>query len=110
MRVYIAGPMTGKKLLNFPAFDETAAKIRACGHTPVSPADFDRVMWPEYDYASGSPPLGFNYELQLKIDLLLIETCEAVVFLPGWEDSRGASLEYAWAQALGLRTIKIGDL
>lgn len=105
MRVYVAGPMSGKPQLNFPAFDEVAAKIRSLGYVPINPADFDRVMWPE-----GVPDAEDYYARQLKIDLLLVETCDAIVMLPGWESSKGARLEHAWAQALKLRTINLGDL
>ena len=44
MRIYVAGPMRGFPLYNFPAFDAAAAELRRHGHTVISPADHDREM------------------------------------------------------------------
>lgn len=35
--VYIAGPMSGKKDYNYPAFEAAAAEIRAAGYNVISP-------------------------------------------------------------------------
>jgi len=106
MRVYIAGPMSGLPGLNFPAFDAAAERMRALGHTPVNPADFDRLLWPDHDFSAGCPPPKFNYVGTLRSDLHLLDTCDAIYFLPGSENSVGATLERAWAAALHLPEIK----
>ena len=38
MKLYLAGPMTGIKDLNFPAFHAEASRLRALGHIVVNPA------------------------------------------------------------------------
>ena len=44
MRLYLAGPMTGLPLWNFPAFATAAAALRADGHTVFSPAEHDKAV------------------------------------------------------------------
>ena len=41
-KVYIAGPMRGRKLFNFPAFDAAKKEIGDMGCIALSPADLDR--------------------------------------------------------------------
>ena len=41
MKAYIAGPMTGRKDLNFPAFHAEAKKWRDLGHEIINPAELN---------------------------------------------------------------------
>ena len=41
-KVYIAGPMRGKKLYNFPEFDRVGGILLSKGYKVYSPADLDR--------------------------------------------------------------------
>ena len=43
MRIYIAGPMRGYTLDNFPAFDEAAEYLKRCDWEVISPAELDRL-------------------------------------------------------------------
>jgi hypothetical protein len=40
-------------------------------------------------------------EAYLRLDLAVLAQCDAIAMLPGWEDSRGAKLEYLVARELG---------
>ena len=40
-RLYVAGPMTGKPLLNFPAFNAEADRLRALGYDVVNTAEIN---------------------------------------------------------------------
>lgn len=90
MRVYIAGPMTGLDDFNYPAFHEQARALRASGYDVVNPAESfggdQSLPWDEY----------------LKDALKRMLECDAVSFLPGWEKSKGATLEFNTARAVGL--------
>lgn len=95
MRIYIAGPMTGYKKHNWPAFDEAAKHLRARGHTVVSPAELDRDRGyvPPVDGTIDHPTyMGF-----LKSDVAKLVTCDAIFMLPNWVHSYGARGEYRLA-------------
>jgi hypothetical protein len=90
MRIYIAGPMTGLPALNFPAFHEAAAKLRAEGHDVVNPAEIN--AGPAAEWAAC-----------MRADIRELMTCDAVYLLPSWERSKGAALESHIAMALGMK-------
>ena len=43
MHFYIAGPMRGIHLFNFPAFDAAKKYLSMNGHSVISPADIDQM-------------------------------------------------------------------
>ena len=99
-RVYIAGPMTGYPLLNFPAFDRAAKKWRKAGYEVINPADLDRVNGTN-EYTPASERCSYREALQR--DLTAICGCDSVALLPGWEKSPGVSVELTLAKVLKLK-------
>ena len=92
LRIYISGPMSGNdNYLN--DFLQATQTIRNAGHIPVNPAALETVF-PDAER-----------EEYLKFDLALLAACDAVYFLPGWRESRGANREYGYA--LGIDKIII---
>ena len=87
-RSYIAGPMTGLPGLNYAAFNAMAAKLRAQGHHVENPAEAV-----ECD----------SWEAYMRLAIAQLVTCDTIVLLLGWGDSRGAKIEYRLAGDLGLR-------
>lgn len=109
MKVYLAGPMRGIPEFNYPAFRAGAAALRAKGHEVFSPAEYDeRKYGRDISNATGDAEQatkehGFNLREALCEDLRWIcSEADAVVCLPGWENSKGAKAERATAEALGL--------
>lgn len=107
MRVYIAGPMTGHKLYNFPAFDAAAQAIRDEGHKAISPADLDReagfdpaTLPDDWDWSTYPP--GVDPDEFISRDIEAIQTADAIYMLSGWQNSRGARAEHALAEWRGL--------
>lgn len=92
MRIYIAGPCTGIEALNYPAFSAAAARLRAEGHDVINPAE------------NPEPPCG-SWTGYMRMSVAQVATCEAVAMLPGWESSKGASLERHIARALGMQVV-----
>lgn len=88
-RIYIAGPMTGMPYMNFPAFNEAARHLRALGFEVVNPVDLN-------------PDPGAEWVDCMRADIKALVDCNAVALLPGWERSRGATLEFTIAQNLQL--------
>lgn len=100
MKYYLAGPMSGLPQFNFPAFYAAAKVLRDTGLEIVSPAELDDA---EDKGAAMSSPDGDpdNRAIVKKTwgdflarDVKLIaDQCDGIIFLPGWEKSRGARLE-----------------
>lgn len=88
---YIAGPITGMKDLNFPAFFAMEEKLKDIGvENVLNPAsnkkDPNTTSWKEFMVDA--------------IDMVM--RSEQVVFLEGWEKSKGARVEMELAIGLGL--------
>jgi hypothetical protein len=100
-RYYISGPMTGIPDVNRPAFNETAERLRNKGYFVFSPGEEDDSVIEEEARKNG---LGQEWAWGqfLKRDLRALLDCDAVVVLPGWRRSKGATLEVHVAQTLGL--------
>ncbi|OOH86280.1 DUF4406 domain-containing protein [Comamonas kerstersii] len=91
-RIYIAGPMTGLPDLNFPAFNAAADELRNQGwhvENPAAHGVIDGAQWEDY----------------LAYDITRLGTCGAIYLLPGWEKSKGATLEAHIAKMLGLQVL-----
>lgn len=99
MKLYLAGPMRGIEHHNFPAFDGAAGKLRAIGLEVFNPADHDREIG--FDESTVDVPEG-TLQAMMRWDLARVMEVDAVVFLPGWERSKGACAERTVAHYLGL--------
>ena len=88
--LYLSGPMTGHPDWNYPAFHRAAQALRARGFAVVNPAE-------AYD---GNTTLPFDVYLRHDLRSIL-QDCDTIVVLPGWEKSPGAVLEVAVGAALG---------
>ncbi|QVW26814.1 DUF4406 domain-containing protein [Pseudomonas hormoni] len=96
-RVYVAGPMTGIKDFNYPAFNVMADRLRAHGYEVENPADHGIVegaQWTDY----------------MSYNLTRLGLCGVIALLPGWERSEGAKLEVQIAHRLGMTVVNAHDL
>ena len=98
MVVYIGGPMRGIECFNFPAFDRARDRITSLGHIVISPADLDR----QSGFSGIEPDVPDARECMLRDLHAIADSADAVALLPGWERSRGAAVEVAFAAYLGL--------
>ncbi len=88
--IYLSGPMTGLPDLNYPAFHAQAARLRALGFNVENPAENpEQETWQEY----------------MRWALAQMLTCDTIALLPGWVDSRGATLERYIAGQIGMRIV-----
>lgn len=94
--LYLSGPMAGCPEWNHPTFHAAAAQLRAAGFTVLNPADYglDEKNWAAC----------------LRRDLRDMLRAEAVAVLPGWENSRGATLETDVARRLGMPIYPLHEL
>jgi len=117
MRVYLAGPMRGYPDFNFPAFHIGARRLRDLGYEVFSPAERDIEAHGEGVNNSPTCNLddvkdtGFSLRDALAADTQWISLrADAVVVLPGWQESKGAQAEVALARALGLPVWSVDEV
>lgn len=92
MRIYISGPITG--IDNYKEiFREAEERTAASGHDVINPAELNDVL----------PDL--EYEEFMRLDFALLDLCDAILMLDGWVNSKGATREYYYAKAKGIRVI-----
>ena len=89
-RVYIAGPMTGHEDWNFPAFNAAADALREAGYEPVNPAE-----------AFGGDVTRSHAEY-MREACRQLATCQGILYLDGWRESKGAVFEASIAHVLGM--------
>ena len=90
MIVYISGAIT-----NNPNYKDDFQKAEQWlilkDLTPINPAKLDFVL----------PKSKLTYEQFMKIDYALLEMCDAIFMLSGWQESKGACAELSYAKSLG---------
>ena len=96
-RVYVAGPMTGLPEWNYPAFNAAARDLRALGFDVSNPVEVDHAAG--HDVNRDGPQSHRDY---MRRDLPEVLSCDAIVVLAGWENSKGARIEVGVAVECGL--------
>ncbi|PAT70428.1 nucleoside 2-deoxyribosyltransferase, partial [Klebsiella pneumoniae] len=82
MKIYIAGPMTGRENFNREAFNKEAERLTRHGHTVLNPA---------------SLPDGLEQREYMDICFAMLRCADAILMLPSWQTSSGATAEYHYA-------------
>lgn len=94
--MYIAGPMTKYRDSdwNYAAFDAAASELRALGFDVYNPAEaFDRRT-------------DLPRKVYMRKCVSVLPLCDAVVLLPGWEESKGAQCEKFVAEQLEIPVVE----
>lgn len=81
-KIYIAGPMSGIREFNRPAFFAAEEYLIEHGAKVMNPATL---------------PIGFEHHEYMKIAMPMLDACDVVAFLPGWQLSKGARVEFTTA-------------
>lgn len=106
-RLYISGPVTGKLGGNHIIFIEAYALLLDAGYVPFDPHDLvnpddthkTAMLLCVNELTTRTQKLGVRYP---------VPYYDGVALLPGWEQSEGARLEVAVAEACGI-TVKTVD-
>lgn len=81
MRIYLSGPISNNPN-HIADFESAEEDLKHQGHEVINPVLLG-YAYPNLTYAE-----------YMKIDLALLEMCDAIHMLDGWEDSTGAKLEF----------------
>lgn len=96
---YISGPMRGFPDFNFPVFMEADEKLQSWEWNTINPAALDQ--------SEGEMK---SFEEYMRRDIRdLLDCCDSIVMLPGWEHSQGARTELLVADSLSLELYELGD-
>ena len=93
MLIYVSGKYTGDIDANIAVATAVAVTLWELGHA---------VICPHANTAHFEDAGKITYEQFIAGDLAMIARCDALVMVPGWEDSKGARAEWAYATSLGL--------
>lgn len=88
MKIYIAGQITGDKRYK-AKFKEAERRLVAAGHIALNPA---------------TQPAGLSPADYMRVCFAMMEAADVVLFLPDYQESRGAMLEWSWCQYVGKQT------
>lgn len=98
--IYLSGPMTGIEDFNRPAFDKAAKELRDLGFEVIVPGEnesYDEIEKARKEVSRQKREFYLSRDIEF-----ILEQADLVVVLPGWEESEGAKLEVAVAQAIGI--------
>lgn len=98
MRVYISGPMSSDPDY-MSKFAKADSFLRNQGYHVANPAELYRSL-----------PDNVTYEELLNLDLHILNLCDTLVQLPGWERSPGANREYGYALAMDKLIVEYKDI
>lgn len=94
MKVYISGPISGLPFDEVEkAFSEAESKMLEEGFEVVNPLN-------------NGLPRESTWNNHMKADIKLLMGCDTIYLLKGYEDSRGAMIEYDLARILGFDLIE----
>ena len=85
MRVYISGPITGTDDY-MERFAKAEEQLKKAGYSVINPAKVNSMM-----------PEDTTYEEYMKMSFAMLDMCEIIYMLKGWEKSSGANREYGYA-------------
>ena len=85
MKIYIAGKIAGDRRYR-AKFREAAKPLEAAGHVVLNPATL---------------PDGLDDVDYMRICMAMVDAADLAVFLPDYQESRGAMVEWAYCQRIG---------
>lgn len=86
-KIYISGPITGTK--NYlDRFSKAHEELMAQGYSVINPALVNSML-----------PVDTSYEEYMKMSFCMLDMCDYIYMLDGWQQSCGANREYGYALA-----------
>lgn len=109
--VYVCGPMRTIPQHNFPLFYQASAMLELWGYTVINPAKMDVDEGrAHFNHNTKDVILdnSFKMENAMRRDFgVILGDCDAIVVLPGWDNSDGGQREVAFGLSVGLSVFKM---
>ena len=100
MRIYLSGKITGREIEDYTRqFARAESFYKTGGFDVVNPVTIGEVILKNNPKA--------KWEDFMQEDLKALRTCTHIVLLEGWEESKGAKMEKAEAEKLGLEIMQL---
>lgn len=99
-KVFISGPMTGYKYHNYHYFNVIENFLHRAGYKCVNPAKIGEKYNP--DEVDKNKQLYKEMEEEIQA---AEKTCDIILLLPGWENSKGVRLELKTALELDMKIV-----
>lgn len=90
MKIYISGPITGTTGY-MERFQEIEDRMAAAGIVAINPAKVNAQL-----------PNTLSHAEYMKTSLAMLDMCEAIYMLDGWQQSKGCSIEFEYAYEHGI--------
>ena len=87
MKIYISGSITGTEDY-MERFEKAEKKLTEQGYSVVNPAKVNAQL-----------PEDTSYEEYMKMCFCMLDMCDSIYMIKGWEKSCGANREYGYAMA-----------
>src|ERR1035437_7645838 len=94
--VYISGKYSGDIDENIKVARKYAIKIWELGYTALTPA---------LNSAHFEIDCNCKYEDYINGDLIMLDRCDIIFMLPGWQESKGANVEIRFAKRKGMKIV-----
>ena len=97
MKIYLSGPITGleeEEYINL--FTTWELRMLQLGYQTINPVELDQDL----EWQLERKPTREEY---LRHDLKELLTCDEILMLPGWSNSKGAQLERRVASECGIK-------
>lgn len=85
VKVYISGAITGTTDY-LDRFEKAEKELTEKGYVVINPAKVNAMM-----------PVETTYEEYMKMSMTMLDMCDYIYMLKGWQQSRGANREYGYA-------------
>ena len=90
MKIYISGPITGIKGY-MEKFKAAEHKLTEMGYTVINPARVNAQL-----------PEGLEHREYMLTSIAMLEMCDVIFLMEGWEKSKGCLIEFEYARNNGI--------